>query len=123
MPLTDEEMVSFLATSNAMASRLFFENLGLKLVEETDFAVVFAGANGQLRIQKVEAFVPHPYTVLGWKVNMIENAVTELTAKGVIFERYDRLSQDSSAIWSSPSGAKIAWLKDPDGNLISLTQY
>ena len=54
---------------------------------------------------------------------MIENAVTELTAKGVIFERYDRLSQDSSAIWSSPSGAKIAWLKDPDGNLISLTQY
>lgn len=123
MPLNDQEIISFLATSNVKESRSFFEKIGLELVEETEFAVVYAGANGQLRIQKVEEFTPHPYTVLGWKVDAIETAVGELMKKGVIFEKYDRLSQDFNAIWTSPSGAKIAWFKDPDGNLISLTQY
>jgi predicted enzyme related to lactoylglutathione lyase len=49
--------------------------------------------------------------------------VKELAGAGVEFERYGKMKQDELGIWTSPSGARIAWFKDPDGNLLSLTQF
>jgi catechol 2,3-dioxygenase-like lactoylglutathione lyase family enzyme len=124
MPLRDQNIVAFLATENAPKSRDFFEKvIGLELVEETDFALVFLVGSGQLRIQKVTGISLQPYTSLGWQVDDIEAVVESLANKGVVFDHHEGMVQDTAGIWTSPSGAKVAWFKDPDGNTLSLTQH
>jgi len=76
-----------------------------------------------LRVSKVAAVNPALYTVLGWSVLDMRVAVDALTRKGVVFERYVGLLQDETGVWHSPSGAQVAWFKDPDGNVLSLTQF
>lgn len=121
--LGDATLSAFVATADGARARAFYEHvLGLRLVSEDDFAIVFDGLGAPLRIQKVEKLTPQPHTVLGWSVPSIDAAVTALEQRGVAFERYAFLSQDQHGVWSAPSGAKVAWFKDPDGNLLSLTQ-
>ena len=74
-----------------------------------------------LRVTRTERLVPQPFTVLGWRVEDATAAVQELARRGVSFERYPRLEQDDLGVWTSPSGARVAWFKDPDGNLLSVT--
>jgi catechol 2,3-dioxygenase-like lactoylglutathione lyase family enzyme len=76
-----------------------------------------------LRIQKVADAAPHPFTALGWQVEDIRTAVHALAAAGVSCERFPGLHQDGDGIWTAPSGARIAWFKDPDGNVLSLTEF
>jgi catechol 2,3-dioxygenase-like lactoylglutathione lyase family enzyme len=116
-------LIAFLATTDSARARAFYEQvLGLRFVSEDGFAVVYDVQGIELRIQKVERFEPHPHTALGWQVASIGRAVHEIAAREGVFERYKFLEQDESGIWTSPSGARVAWLKDPDGNLLSLTQ-
>ena len=123
MPLRNANPVSFLATANAPESRAFYETIiGLELIEETDFALVFAVGNSHLRIQKVSQVSPPPYTSMGWLVKDIKNVVASLKERGVVLDFHQGLAQDENGIWTSPSCAKIAWFKDPDGNTLSLTQ-
>ena len=75
-----------------------------------------------LLIQKVESHDPLPYTELGWKVLDIAAKVSALRDKGVHCERFPGMAQDELGVWASPSGARVAWFKDPDGNVLSLTQ-
>jgi len=118
------KIISFVATKNpAVASRFYAETLGLKLVSDDPFAVVFDANGTMLRVQKVQELTPAKYTVLGWDVLDIAATVEELAKKGVRFERYEGLSQDELGIWTSPAKAKVAWFKDPDGNVLSLTQF
>jgi len=49
--------------------------------------------------------------------------VEELSGRGVSFEIYDGFGQTDQGIMTFPNGAKVAWFKDPDGNLLSLDQY
>jgi hypothetical protein len=60
---------------------------------------------------------------LGWQVNDIGAIVRGLAAKGIKFERYPWMEQDDLGIWSAPSGAKVAWFKDPDGNVLSVSRH
>jgi catechol 2,3-dioxygenase-like lactoylglutathione lyase family enzyme len=121
--LASAEIVSFVATKNADAARAFYRDvLGLTLVSEDDFAIVFDANGRRLRVQKVQDFTPHPFTALGWWVSDIAGTVAAIRAKGFVFERYEGMGQDESGIWTAPGGAKVAWFKDPDGNLLSLTQ-
>jgi len=76
-----------------------------------------------LRIQKVDKVHAAPYTALGWSVSDIRQTVRALHAKGVMFQRYDGMNQDADAIWDAPSGALVAWFRDPDGQVLSLTQF
>jgi hypothetical protein len=76
----------------------------------------------ELRIQKVDKVEPHAYTAVGWRVSNIAELVAALRNKGVVFERYPGLAQEDSGVWRSPSGAQVAWFKDPDGNTLSLTE-
>jgi hypothetical protein len=87
--------------------------LGLHLVAEEPYALVFDAHGTMLRIAKVQQLAPTQYTVLGWKVSNIRAAVAGLAQKGVGFERYPGVSQDGPGIWESPSGAKVAWFQDP----------
>jgi catechol 2,3-dioxygenase-like lactoylglutathione lyase family enzyme len=122
--LSNSDLISFAATSNAPLARKFYEEtLGLKFLSDDQFALVF-GANGtMLRIQIVDEVNPHRYTALGWKVADIKSEVQTLSQRGVHFARYEGMDQDENGIWTAPSKAKIAWFTDPDGNILSLTEF
>lgn len=115
--------VAFVATTDLdTAQRFYGEVVGLNLRDERPFALT-ADINGaQLRITQVDRVAVAPYTVFGFDVVDIESAVDELTSRGVGFTRYDGMQQDARGIWNSPSGARVAWFLDPDGNNLSLTQ-
>jgi catechol 2,3-dioxygenase-like lactoylglutathione lyase family enzyme len=122
--LGSSKIVAFVATANADAARSFYEGtLGLGLRENSPFALVFDANGVMLRLQKVSSLTPAMHTALGWQVADIGRAVSGLMQRGIAFERYARLSQDELGIWLSPSGARVAWFKDPDGNVLSLTQF
>lgn len=113
----------FVATSDPKAAARFYgEVLGLTLVEHSPYALVFDDVGVTLRVQVVEAFEPAAFTVHGWQVTDITQEVAKLTAKGVVFERFTQLEQDAMGVWSTPDGARIAWFKDPCGNVLSLTE-
>ncbi|HET7462093.1 MAG TPA: VOC family protein [Longimicrobium sp.] len=117
-------MIAFTATSSPERSRTFYQQtLGLRLVSEDGFAIVFDANGVMLRVQKVQAHTPPPYTVLGWDVPDVHAAVEELAGRGVTFERFEGMAQDHAGVWTSPAGGRIAWFRDPDGNTLSLTQF
>ena len=121
--LSSCSLVAFVATRDGAAAMKFYRDaLGLRLVSEDAFALVFDAGGTMLRVTKVKEFVAAPYTVLGWRVDDIGAAVRELAGRGVRFERFDGMPQDEAGIWNAPSGAWVAWFKDPDGNVLSVAQ-
>lgn len=122
--LANSQLIGFVATTDLARSRAFYsEVLGLPIVEESPFACVFDAHGTMLRLTPVAEMSPAPYTVLGWAVQDIVAATSELSSRGVCFSRYDGMEQDESGIWTAPGGAKIAWFTDPDRNTLSLTQF
>ena len=123
--LSDQSIIGFVATSDPDRAKKFYrDTLGLPLVsEEMPFALVFDAHGTMLRVATVETVVPASYTVLGWHVPNIVAAAKALSEAGVRFERYPGMQQDELGIWSSPSGASVAWFKDPDGNTLSISQH
>ena len=120
------DVVAFVPSRNPTKARAFYEGiLGLRFVSEDSFAVVF-DANGVMirvaNVSSVKGFKPAPFTVLGWLVDDIAKVVKGLIKIGVEFERFPWMEQDKLGVWNSPSGARIAWFKDPEGNVLSLTQ-
>lgn len=122
--LTSRSIIAFVATTDPARARKFYtKTLGLRLVSEDAFALVFDAAGTMVRVAVVQVLQPAGYTVLGWIVPDIRRAVAALARKGVTVRRYNGLEQDERGIWLSPSGAKIAWFEDPDGNTLSVTQF
>lgn len=121
--LGSARLTAFVATANARRSQVFYEStLGLRLLEDDRFALLFDCNGTPLRIQKVEKVEPPPFTVLGWQVPNIHEAVAGLSQRGVVFERFSFLQQDDVGVWVAPGGTRVAWFKDPDGNLLSLAE-
>ena len=119
-----DEPILFLATANAGRSRDFYQRvLGLEFIADEPPALVFQVGHSMLRIQKVERVHAAPYTALGWAVSDIGQTVRQLRAAGVEFQRYEGIKQDDDGIWLAPSGARVAWFRDPDGHVLSLTQF
>jgi catechol 2,3-dioxygenase-like lactoylglutathione lyase family enzyme len=126
MPLLGtSKIMAFSATTDAERAKVFYrDQLGLKLVSEEQYALVFDAGGTMLRVQRVKEVPEAKYTSLGWKVTDIEAKVDELEAAGVKMERYGLPGQDEKGIWTPPgSTTKVAWFKDPDGNILSLTQF
>jgi len=132
--LGSAEVVTFIPTLDPVRARAFYEQtLGLRFVKDDSFAMVFdmgrePGGEGTdtgvvLRVVKVGTLLPHPFTVLGWNVADIVKIVTALAERGVTFERYPWMPQDGLGIWTAPDGTRVAWFKDPDGNLLSVSQF
>jgi catechol 2,3-dioxygenase-like lactoylglutathione lyase family enzyme len=119
--LATAPITSFVGVSDLdMAQRFYGDVLGLELEDARPFALVADTGATQLRITLVEEVCAAPYTVLGWRVDDLDAAVDRLAGRGVVFNRYDGMDQDERGIWTSPSGARIAWFHDPDGNNLSL---
>jgi catechol 2,3-dioxygenase-like lactoylglutathione lyase family enzyme len=123
--LSDHSIIGFVATSDPQRARKFYsEKLMLPLVEEQmPFALVYDAHGTMLRVTIVEKVHPAGDTVLGWQVPNIDTAAKSLSAAGIQFERYPGMEQDELGIWTSPSGSKVAWFKDPDGNTLSISQH
>ena len=60
---------------------------------------------------------------MGWEVNDIDAMVKWLKGRGVVFEKYPFVQDRELGIWKTPNGDKVAWFKDPDGNVLSLSQH
>ena len=121
--LGSSKLIAFVGTTNPQKARDFYQNvIGLSFIADEPFALVFHADAVMVRIFKVEALTPAPYTVLGWNVADIDGMIRSLSARGVVFERFPNLEQETG-VWVSPNRARVAWFKDPDGNVLSLTQF
>jgi catechol 2,3-dioxygenase-like lactoylglutathione lyase family enzyme len=119
--LDDARQVGFVAVSDLDSAQHFYgEVLGLELVDARPYALVHEASVNLLRITLVDEVRAAPYTVLGWVVADIDAEIDRLVAAGVTFNRYGGMEQDERGIWTAPSGARIAWFHDPDGNTLSL---
>jgi len=119
------KLIAFIPTRDAARARDFYETtLGLRFVNDDNFAIVMDANGTMLRIARAGDFTPFPFTLLGWDVPDIDSAVADLTGKGVQFSRYSFLEQSPNGVWTAPGGAaKVAWFLDPDGNILSISQH
>jgi catechol 2,3-dioxygenase-like lactoylglutathione lyase family enzyme len=122
--LGSTNIVAFVPIKDGDKARAFYEGvLGLHFVKDDGFAVVFEANGTMLRAAKMKDFTPAQFTVLGWQVSKIEDMVRALGTRGVKFEIFGFFKQDELGIWTAPTGDKVAWFKDPDGNLLSVSQH
>jgi catechol 2,3-dioxygenase-like lactoylglutathione lyase family enzyme len=116
--------MAFVPTADAGKARPFYETtLGLKVVGEDPYGVIFDANGVRLRMSIVGGELkPAPFTILSWVVSDIRSMVMALGTRGVVFERYGFPEQDELGVWTSPDGAKVAWFKDTDGNVLSVAE-
>jgi len=121
--LQEARLMAFVAIRDEKQATDFYSGiLGLKKVSADSFAVVFDSAGTTLRAAFVKEVDEAKHTVLGWQVKGIEDVVRGLTANGVTFERYGFLKQDDLGVWNAGTD-KVAWFKDPFGNLLSVSEH
>jgi catechol 2,3-dioxygenase-like lactoylglutathione lyase family enzyme len=122
--LSSEKLVAFVSTTNADRARAFYrDTLGLRLVSEDAFALVFESNGAPLRVALAQEVKPAPYTVLAWDVKDIRATVLELKTAGIVFEIFGFFKQDELGIWAAPDGTQVAWFKDPEGNILGVAQH
>jgi predicted enzyme related to lactoylglutathione lyase len=122
--LATSDVIAFVATTDLVRARAFYESvLQVAPVEENAYACVFDAHGTMLRVTAVSEVAHGGYTVLGWRVDDIGAAIRGLESRGVRFTRYDGMDQDDLGIWTTPGGDHVAWFADPDGNVLSLTQF
>ena len=122
--LESQKIVAFVPTTDSVRARAFYEGvLGLRFLKDDGFAMVLDANGIMVRVAKVPEFKPMQFTILGWQVSGIEKVVAELRQKRVYFEIFGFFKQDALGIWSAPTGDKVAWFKDPDGNILSVSEH
>jgi catechol 2,3-dioxygenase-like lactoylglutathione lyase family enzyme len=122
--LASAKIIGFVPTKDSNLARHFYESkLGFHFVSDDEFALVMRADGTTIRIAKVPDFTPARYTVLGWEVQNIQAVVTWLKERGVTFEAYPFIQDRELGIWTTPTGDKVAWFKDPDGNVLSVSQH
>lgn len=122
--MLEGKIVGFVPTRDSKKARSFYEGkLGFQFVSDDQFALVVKGNGNTIRIAKGADFKPASYTVLGWEVKNIESTVKALKKNGVEFESYPFIQDRKLMIWTTPNGDKVAWFKDPDWNVLSVSQH
>ena len=120
--LSNHRIKAFVSTVQPDVAREFYEKkLGLNLLSQDNYGMEFEANEAHIRLSVVDKFTPQPFTVLGWDTDDIVSTIRNLTANGIIFERYNFIEQDENCIWTAPGGTRVAWFKDPDGNLLSVS--
>jgi catechol 2,3-dioxygenase-like lactoylglutathione lyase family enzyme len=121
--LSQAALVAFVASTDLERAHAFYGDvLGLRRVDASPFANVYDAGGTRLRVTRVDRVAAAPYTVLGWTVPDIRAALEQLIARGVAVERFAGVEHDDAGVWTAPGGARIAWFRDADGNVLSLTQ-
>lgn len=123
MTLRATTLEVFVATTDPARARSFYEGaLGLPLLEDNGYALLFAGSNATIRVTHVPELDPADHTVLGWVVDDIGRTVDALVARGVTLADFPGMDQDDRLVWTAPGGTRVAWFRDPDGNTLSISQ-
>ena len=122
--LASSKLQTIVLTSRlAEAERFYSDVLGLPLKGNSDGALVYDVGGGDLRISPVPSTEPSVHTVVGFAVSELRAVVSALGARGVQWERFPGFPLDAAGVVVTPGGAKVAWFRDPDGNLLSIVQY
>jgi catechol 2,3-dioxygenase-like lactoylglutathione lyase family enzyme len=120
----DAPFIGFIPVRDLAAARAFYEGtLGLRVVADTEFALVLDAGGTMLRVTPVPELAARSFTVAGWNVPDIDAVVRDLAERGVRFTRYAGMTQDELGVWTTPGGDRVAWFTDPDGNTLSLTRF
>lgn len=120
---SEQNLFTFVPVTDGDRAKAFYEGvLKLTVLEETPFAVVLKVPGGTLRLAKTPEFNPQPFSLVGWVVPDLAADMAQLRESGVTFEQFPGLPQDEAGVWTVPDGTQICWFRDPDGNLLSLTQ-
>ena len=123
--LASSKIIGFVPTRDSQKAREFYEGkLGFQFISDDPFALVVRAGGTMIRVSKVpKDFTPVGFTILGWEVQDIEALVRWLVGRGVAMERYPFAQDSELGIWTAPGGDKVAWFKDPDGNVLSVSQH
>jgi len=122
--LESGKMVGFVPTTDYDRARAFYvDKLGCAFVSHDQFALVVSIGGHNIRIAKIPDFQPLHGTILGWEVQNIEDVARWLAARGVVTEKFPYVQDKELGIWTAPGGDKVAWFKDPDGNILSVAQH
>ncbi len=122
--LASGKMVGFVPTKDYDKARAFYEDkLEFEFVSLDQYALVMSVGGHRIRFAKVPNFTPLQGTILGWEVKNIETVVIWLRDRGVPSEKYPFVQDRELGIWTTPNGDKVAWFKDPDGNVLSVSQH
>src|ERR1700741_2723584 len=120
--LINETLKTFVPTVKPQEAKVFYRDvLGLAFLGEDPYGIEFDSGGGLLRVITVRELIPHEFTILGWNVKDIEATVDLLVSRGVSFQKYDFIN-NNRGIWTSPNNSKVAWFKDPDGNVLSVSE-
>jgi catechol 2,3-dioxygenase-like lactoylglutathione lyase family enzyme len=122
--LSAARIIAFIPSRDLERAKSFYvETLNLRFVSQDPFALVLNANGTMVRVAKLGEFQPANFAILGFDVTDIRQEVAALRTKSIVCERYPGMQQDEIGIWLSPSGARVAWFKDPDGNVLSLTEF
>ena len=122
--LDDAAFVGFIPVRDLDSAQEFYCGvLGLRALERSPVAVVVDTGSGTVRLTAVPEFRPQPFTVAGWLVSDMSSTVAALAEAGVSMQRYEGMVQDERGVWTAPSGDRVAWFTDPDGNVLSVTAH
>lgn len=122
--LASGKLTGFVPTADYDKARAFYEGkLGFEFVSLDQFALVVSVGGHNIRIAKVPNLAPLPATILGWEVDDIVSVTRWLGERGVVLEKYPFAQDRELGIWTAPGGDRVAWFKDPDGNILSVSQH
>src|SRR5437870_5235064 len=120
--LASGKMVGFIPTEEYAKARAFCDaKLGFEFVSLAIFALAMGVGGHMIRIVKIPNFTPLQGTILGWQVENIASVAAWLRDRGVPPEKYPFAQDQTLGIWTTPDGSKVAWFKDPDGNILSIS--
>ena len=118
------KMVGFVMTTDPRKAKAFYGDvLGFQLIDEDEYALVYDANGTMIRIGKAKEFKPAQGTILGWEVEDIHTAIRELVPRGVRFEQWGLPFMKQDGVWTPPNGDRVAWFKDPEGNVLSISQH
>ncbi|MGD2128226.1 MAG: VOC family protein [Lysobacterales bacterium] len=122
--LSRSRLQSIICTSQMFAAEIFYRDvLGLVVKGRSDGAVVFDIDGADLRLSPVPSTRPSEHTVLGFAVRDLDEVVKRLHDRGVVFERFEHFPHEENGVLVTPEGSRVAWFRDPDGNLLSIVQF
>ena len=121
--LGDKEAVTNIAVKNLETAKKFYEEtLGLTQIgAEGQEVIIFRSGSSKIYVYKSQYAGTNQATAVTWVVgNDIESVMRELKSKGVTFERYDMPDMTREGDIHIAGNMKVAWFKDPDGNILSV---
>jgi catechol 2,3-dioxygenase-like lactoylglutathione lyase family enzyme len=122
--LAQGKIAGFGPTTDYDKARAFYEGkLGFGFISLDQYALVMSVGGHRIRITKMPNYTPLQGTILGWEVQDIQAVAAWLRDRGVTLEKYPFVQDRDLGIWTTPSGDKVAWFKDPDGNILSIAQH